>query len=169
MRRILAVVLVSTFALLLTGGSVSASPGLTRAKMGQISRAIRDVRRGATFESRVDAAERLANVTEGIDSMFIPPAVVDDIRELLDSPSDPVRYWAAMALGHLGSAAEAAIPELLKILPAAECVDGVITSASGIRYALMKLKAWPPRSMPPTCSRNIRLVKQFTRDEREMS
>ena len=72
-----------------------------------------------------------------------------DITSLLDSPDDSVRFWVAAALGNLGPAAKAAAPKLLAMLPKADCINGAITSASGIRYALTKMGIKPPP--PPKC------------------
>ncbi|MGH9559932.1 MAG: hypothetical protein ACRD3S_00635, partial [Terracidiphilus sp.] len=59
-----------------------------------------------------------------------------------------VRYWVAWSLGDIGPVAKAAIPKLEKMLPEAECMDGVITSASGIRHALFKMGVKPtPRPL----------------------
>lgn len=67
--------------------------------------------------------------------------LVADVTFLLDSPDDYVRYWIAEALGNMGPAARSAIPKLVKMLPHADCMSGVITSAGGIRDALIKLRA----------------------------
>jgi hypothetical protein len=74
---------------------------------------------------------------------------VTDITSLLDSLDDSVRYWVAVALGNLGPAAKAAVPKLEEMLPKADCINGAITSASGIRYALINMGVKPPTS--PEC------------------
>ena len=99
----------------------------------------------------MEAAERIASLTRTIKSAEVTEALVMDLITLLDSPDDSVRYWVAMALGNLGPVAKAAIPKLEEMLPKADCINGAITSASGIRYALIKMGIKPPP--PPTCER----------------
>jgi len=112
---------------------------------------IAKVRSDKTVDARTDAAERLASLTKKINAKEVTAALVNDITSLLDSPDDSVRYWVATALGNLGSAAKAAVPKLEKMLPEADCINGTITSASGIRYALIKMGIKPPP--PPKCVR----------------
>jgi hypothetical protein len=69
---------------------------------------------------------------------------------MLDSPDDSVRYWVATALGNLGPTAKAAVPKLQEMLPKADCINGAITSASGIRYAQIKMGIKPPPPLIPT-------------------
>jgi HEAT repeat protein len=102
-------------------------------------------------DARTEAAEHLASLTQKISSKKATDALVTDITSLLDSPDDSVRYWVARALGNLGPAAKAAIPKLEEMLPRADCINGAITSASGIRYALIKMGIKPPP--PPKCER----------------
>ena len=121
--------------------------------MKQIKESIAKVRSEKTLDARTDAAERLASLTEKLSSKEVTEALVTDIESLLDSPDDSVRYEAAMALGNLGPAAKAAAPKLQEMLPKADCINGVITSASGIRYALIKMGIKPPP--PPKCEGRI--------------
>jgi HEAT repeat protein len=102
-------------------------------------------------EARTKAAERLASLTKKITGEMVKEALVSDITSLLDSPDDSVRYWVATALGNLGPVAKAAVPKLQEMLPKADCIDGTITSAGGIRYALLKMGIKPPP--PPRCER----------------
>jgi HEAT repeat protein len=121
------------------------------ALMKQIKATMAKVRSDKTLETRTEAAEHLANLTQRISSEEVTEALVTDITSLLDSPDDSVRYWVATALGNLGPAARAAVPKLQKMLPKADCLNGAITSASGIRYALVKMGIKPPP--PPECGR----------------
>jgi HEAT repeat protein len=102
-------------------------------------------------DDRTRAAEHVASLTQKLRREEITDALVAEIATLLDSPDDSVRYWAAVALGHLGSAAKAAAPKLERMLPDADCINGAITSASGIRYALISMGIKPPPA--PKCAR----------------
>jgi HEAT repeat protein len=128
---------------------VEASEG--PAIMKQIKESIAKVSSGKTVDARTEAAERLASLTQKIGGKEVTEALVTDITSLLDSPDDSVRYWVATALGNLGPAAKAAVPKLQEMLPKADCINGAITSASGIRYALIKMGIKPPP--PPKCER----------------
>jgi HEAT repeat protein len=116
----------------------------------QIKETMAKVRSDKTVEARTEAAERLASLTQKITTKEVTEALVTDITSLLDSPDDSVRYWVATALGNLGPTAKAAVPKLQEMLPRADCINGAITSASGIRYALIKMGIKPP---PPKCGR----------------
>lgn len=117
--------------------------------VNQIEISVAKVRSAKSVNARTEAAENLANLTQRVRDKEITEAAVADITSLLDSPEDSVRYWVAMALGNLGPAAKSAAPKLEKMLPEAECLDGTITSASGIRYALIKIGIKLPP--PPKC------------------
>jgi hypothetical protein len=120
--------------------------------MKQIKDTMAKVRSDKTVDARTDAAEHLASLTRKINSKEVSNVLVTDITSLLNSHDDSVRYWVAMALGNLGPAAKAAAPKLLEMLPKADCINGAITSASGIRYALIKMGIKPPPP-PPKCTR----------------
>jgi hypothetical protein len=118
-------------------------------RMGQIRVTMELVRSGKTVDTRTQAAEHLASLTQKVSSNEVTATLIADLTSLLDSPDDSVRYWVAWALGNLGPAAKAAVPKLEEMLPKADCLNGVITSASGIRYALFKMGIkQPPR---PKC------------------
>jgi len=119
--------------------------------MKQIEAAIAKVRSDKTVDARTGAAEHLASLTKKISGKEVTEGLVTDIASLLDSPDDSVRYWVIIALGNLGPAAKSAAPKLEEMLPKAACLSGVITSASGIRYALieMGLKLPPPPKCEP--------------------
>jgi len=119
--------------------------------MNQIKETMVKVRSAKTVDARTEAAEHLASLAQKISRKEVKEPLVTDITSLLDSPDDSVRYWVARALGNLGPAAKAAAPKLEEMLPKAECINGAITSASGIRYALIKMGIKPPA--PPKCDR----------------
>jgi HEAT repeat protein len=133
---------------------LSAGTGIARASGGsalinQIEKTIAKVRSDKTVDARTEAAEHLASLTQKVSSKEVTETLVSDLTSLLDSPDDSVRYWVAWALGNLGPAAKAATPKLEAMLPKADCLNGVITSASGIRYALVKMGIKEPP--PPKC------------------
>lgn len=121
------------------------------ARMEQIEAAMATVRSAKTVDARTEAAEHLAGLTKKIGGYEVTEKLVADITSLLDSPDDSVRYWVARAVGNLGPAAKSAVPKLEEMLPKADCINGAITSASGIRYALIRLGVKPPP--PAKCSR----------------
>jgi HEAT repeat protein len=135
---------------------LSAVCGMTQvnggpALMKQINETIAKVRSDKTVDGRTEAAEHLASLAQKIKSTDVTEPLVTNVTSLLDSPDDSVRYWVAMALGNLGPAAKAAVPKLKEMLPRADCINGAVTSASGIRYALIKMGIKPPP--PPKCGR----------------
>lgn len=135
---------------------LSAVAGVAQANGGpalvnQIKETMVKVRSDKTVNARTEAAEHLASLTQKIPGKEVTEALVSDIASLLDSPDDSVRYWVARALGNLGPAAKLAAPKLEELLPRADCTNGAITSASGIRYALIKMGIKPPP--PPKCDR----------------
>ena len=145
--RLLSVALCFALAAMAQIAQASGGPAL----MKQIKETMAKVRSDKTVEARTEAAECLASLTQKISSEEVTEALVTDITSLLDSPDDSVRYWVATALGNLGPAAKAAAPKLQEMLPKADCINGAITSASGIRYALIKMGIKP--SPPPKCER----------------
>jgi hypothetical protein len=125
--------------------------GRNEASMKEVKETIVTVRSGKTVDTRTQAAERLASLMTKISRKEVTGEFVTEVTSLLDSPDDSVRYWVATALGNLGPAAKAAIPKLEEMLPKADCINGAITSASGIRYALTRMGVKPPP--PPHCER----------------
>lgn len=123
--------------------------GVPRASGGpalitQIKDTMVKVRSDKTVDARTEAAEHLASLTQKISGKQVTEKLVTEVTSLLDSRDDSVRYWVARALGNLGPAARSAAPKLLEMLPEADCLNGVITSASAIRYALVKMGIKPP-------------------------
>jgi len=137
------------FVLMAMAGVAHASGGPARMELIKVT--MEKVRSDKTVDARTEAAEHLANLAQSISSKEVTDALVSDLISLLDSPDDSVRYGVARAVGNIGPAAKAAVPKLEEMLPKADCINGAITSASGIRYALIRLGVKPPP--PPKCSR----------------
>jgi hypothetical protein len=108
------------------------------------------IRSGKTIDARTDPAEYLSSLVRNLSNKQVTETRVTETTSLLDSPDDSVRYQAATALGNMGPAAKSAFPKLEKMLPAADSANGTITSASGIRYAPLKMGVEPP--LPSKCS-----------------
>ena len=138
------------FCLLLVASNVTAQARGGAVHVRQIEDAIAKIRSDRTLNAKVPDAERLATLTKKINSQEVTEQLVANIISLLGSPGDPAVYWVAKSLGNLGPVAKAAIPRLLEMLPEADCVNGVITSANGIRYALIQMGVKPPA--PPNCT-----------------
>lgn len=135
---------------------LSAAAGIAQAReepasVKQITETIAKVQSYKTVEARTEAAEYLARLTQKMSKEDVTGTLVTDIMSLLDSPDDSVRYWIATALGNIGRPAKAAVPKLQEMLPKADCISGAITSASGIRYALIKMGVKPQPA--PKCGR----------------
>jgi hypothetical protein len=116
----------------------------------EITEAITKIRRGTTPEARADAAEHVADLTSGITSTWVDDKAFAELVSFLDIPEDPVRFWVAVSLGNLEYRARTAIPKLQELLPKADCLQGDVTVADAIRYALARMQAVVP---PPTCGR----------------
>ena len=116
----------------------------------QITETIAKVRGGATPQIRADAAEYLADLTSEIAHTRVDAETLADMVSLLDTPEDPVRLWVAVSLGNVGYSARTAIPKLQALLPQADCLQGDLTVADAIRYALARMQAAVP---PPICGR----------------
>jgi hypothetical protein len=128
----------------LAGGMAHANPATARTIMVKIDSAVLDVRHEGTINARTDAAERLAGLVPSVQGKSARGALVGVLVKLLDSRDDGVRYWVARAIGNVGPAAKIAIPRLQKLLARVKCLNGAITSADGIRYALFQLGVKPP-------------------------
>ena len=103
---------------------------------------ITTVRAEKSPRARLDAAGRLPQLTVKARPGSVSDTTVRELIGLLDDPDDAIRLDAAATLGNLR--AKAAIPKLLALLPAADCLEGTLTSARVIRYALEKMKVKPP-------------------------
>lgn len=103
---------------------------------------IADVRSRKSPNERFDAAERLPALTSNSRPGSITDSTEADLIALLDDPDDGVRMYVAAALGNLK--ARAAIPKLLSLLPVADCLQGTLTSARVIRFALEKMEVKTP-------------------------
>ena len=104
--------------------------------------AIAEVRSERPLKARLHAAERLADLTSKSPPANVSDATLGDLIALLDDPEDGVRFYVAAALGNLK--AKEAVPRLLTLLPAADCLEGPVTSARSIRFALERLGVKPP-------------------------
>jgi hypothetical protein len=124
-----------------------ANPG--SADMEKMKVTIEKIRSGETLTARADAAKKLADQVRYLSDQQITESLVTDITSLLDLPDDAVRFYVAMALANIGPGAKSAVPKLEELLPAAECLDGVITSAGGIWWALIRMHVKIPES--PKC------------------
>ena len=122
-----------------------------QATMEQIKETMVEVQTAKTADARTKAAQHLASLTHKIDHKEVTEQTVTDLTSLLDASDDSVRFWVATALGNLWPSAKAAIPKLLKLLPEADCLNGAVTSAGAIRYALVQMGVTPPP--PPKCER----------------
>jgi hypothetical protein len=65
----------------------------------QFGQAIAMGRTGDTAKLRTDAAERLADLTSGIDGNRVDKKALADLVWLFDRPEELVRLWVAVALG----------------------------------------------------------------------
>jgi hypothetical protein len=103
--------------------------------------------------SKDDAGTHLAHVIRRIRPEQVDDKAVADIESLLGSSDDYIRFWAATSLGELGPRAKIVVPELLKLLPVVDCLNGPITSATAIRLALKRIGTTPPPL--PACQDRI--------------
>jgi hypothetical protein len=104
---------------------------------------IATVRSAKSPNAQYDAAEQLAHLTRNVHRPgSVTDSTVTDLMDLLNDPDDGVRGAVAAALGSLQ--AKAAIPKLLSLLPAADCLEGTLTSARSIRFALERMGVKPP-------------------------
>jgi HEAT repeats len=148
--RLIGLCSLASFLMLPTITGMAQASG-TPARVAEVEEAIAAVRSDKTVDARTNAAEHLASLTKKISAKEATEKLVIDVMSLLDSSDDSVRFWVARALGNLGPIAKAAIPKLEEMLPKADCMNGAITSANGIRYALIQMGVKPPP--PPKCQK----------------
>ena len=110
----------------------------------ELEETIAKVRCERSLTERINLAEHIADLTQGIDPKSVDDKTLADMVSLLDDPDEGVRGWVAAALGQLGRRAKVAVPKLLALLPAADCEQGELTSAPFIRLALEKMGVKPP-------------------------
>jgi HEAT repeat protein len=108
----------------------------------RLQAAMAAVRSAKSSNARYDAAEQLPTLTSKSRPGSVTDSTVADLIALLDDPDDGVRMFVAAALGNVQ--AKAAIPKLLALLPAADCLEGTLTSARSIRFALERMGVKPP-------------------------
>lgn len=135
---------------LLSAATSAQSDTVFKRQITEITAAVAKVRTGATPEERADAAERLADLPSEFMATRVDDKTLADIVSLLDIPENSVRFWVVVTLGNIGYGAETAIPKLQALLPKADCLQGELTVADAVRYALARMHAAVP---PPTCGR----------------
>jgi len=109
-----------------------------------IEQTIARIRTETSWNSADDPVLRLAELTEGIKPNSVRDTTLTDMISLLEDRHDSVIAWVAAALGNLGPRAQPAIPKLLALLPAADCLKGDLTSAPFMRSALERIGQKPP-------------------------
>lgn len=117
----------------------------------ELEEAIAEVRAGKSLNARCKASEKLFDLLNGIDPMYVSDGTIADMVSLLNNPDDAVRGNVAGVLGVFGPRAKAAVPKLLALLPAADCLQGDLTSAGAIRLALERMGVKPPPYNPKNC------------------
>jgi hypothetical protein len=97
---------------------------------------------------RANFAEQLSAFIQHRDQVDIDALDVkeiDDLAGLLSDKDDVVRFWAALALGHVGPPAIRVVPALERALkevepaPGSNIIGPDLSSASAIRGALRKI------------------------------
>lgn len=116
----------------------------------QITKTIAEVRELSVptigiSNARVEAAERLPELTKKIKPNTIDEQTLADSVSLLDTWDDAVRGDIAASLGSLGPRARAAaVPKLLEILPEVDCLWVDVSSEEAIQIALERMGEAPP-------------------------
>jgi len=130
------------FMVLLLSTTLQAHPRINQQLDSNLRSIIAEVRSEKSASARWDAGGRLTAMTFKARPGSVTDATVSDLINLLDDPDDGVRLCVAAALGNLK--AKAAVPKLLSLLPTVDCLEGTLTSARVIRYALKKMRVKPP-------------------------
>jgi HEAT repeat protein len=118
--------------------------------VAKIASMIEQIKAENSTTVRVNIAEQLSTLLQHEDRRFLDALdvkVIDDIAGLLSDRDDAVRSWAAAALGHIGTPANWAVPQLEKALKEIESAPGYrtgLSSASAIRGALQKITGKAP-------------------------
>jgi HEAT repeat protein len=136
----------------------------------QVTRTIAEVRELSVptigiSNARVEASERLAQLTKKINPNEIDEQTLADLVSLLETWDDAVREEVAASLGNLGPRAKvAAVPKLLEILPEVDCLWVDVSSEEAIQLALERMGETPPT--PRLCERVVDPVawKQWITD-----
>src|SRR5262249_27524929 len=95
----------------------------------QLQTTIAKIRNGDTIKSRLEAAEHLESLTEGIDPRTVDDTTLREVVSLLDIQEARVRVWVVGSLGNLGPRAKVAVPRLLGLLREEDCIPGTVTVA----------------------------------------
>src|SRR5216684_8226482 len=108
------IVIAGVMIISLSSGQVSASDRATfNVQLREMSRKARS---GESATARAYAAERIADMTAGLDVNKVDDENLSALISLLDASEDPVRLWVAVSLGNLGLRAGRAIPRLQELL-----------------------------------------------------
>ena len=99
-----------------------------------------------------DTGKHLADLASKIDPKDVDDNTLESMESLLDSSNDLIRYWGATAIGNLGSRAMPAVPKLLITFRKVDCLNGPITSADAILYALQRIGVKSPDRTCPRIS-----------------
>jgi HEAT repeats len=121
-----------------------------------LTKTIAIARKGETFNIRAGAAKHLAELARWIDPDKVDDQAVAELVSLLNTSTDmAVRPWVIGALGTLGTSAQSAIPDLLKILAAEDCAKApsmALSLEDETRIALRRIGIAQP---PSPCGRPL--------------
>ena len=132
----------------LLSGTTYAGDNMSKKKLAaQLTKEIEKVRAGGTATIRDNAAQRLAELTRGVDPNKLDDKTITDLVSLLDLPDG--HYWVAVCLGNVGPRASAAVPKLQELLAKEDCLQVSKSAAWAIRSALTRMGVTPPP--PPNC------------------
>ncbi len=148
-NRSLVRIIIACFILISPDGYAKSGVMVKSQLKSKLLETIAKVRNEKTSNARTEAAERLANLTWGINPQRVDDSTLKEMMSLLETKEDSVRAWVAASLGNLGPRAKVAVPRLLKLLPEVDCLPGSVTSAPFIRGALKRMGKTPPP--PPNC------------------
>jgi hypothetical protein len=152
LRRFMETLIIAVVAF--SGASCSTSTVQTSSRL---QLAVREIKQQSDYESKLDALQKLDDLTRAGHLQTAGPKEVDDIASLLDDEHDAIRGWAALSLGRFGPRARSAIPKLLEALKLVVCnpdrIGAPYDSELVIRDALKELGVATTTS--PTCSTRI--------------